>query len=65
MKNPLVSEKEYIRRREICEPCEHRIHVSKYVFDKCGLCCCFLHLKAKWANSKCEARKWEVEKNNE
>tara|TARA_R100001594_G_scaffold139074_1_gene183170 strand:+ start:398 stop:634 length:237 start_codon:yes stop_codon:yes gene_type:complete len=49
-----VSKEEYIRRAEVCDSCVHFIHKS----NTCGVCGCWMDVKAKWKTTKCPKDKW-------
>ena len=45
---------EFLKRAEICDSCVHFIHKT----TTCGICGCWMHVKAKWKTSKCPKGKW-------
>ena len=49
-----VQKEEYLRRAEICDSCVHFIKKS----NTCGVCGCWMHVKAKWETSTCPKDKW-------
>lgn len=51
-----VNPNEYVRRLDICSPCENNI---KGICDECG---CILKLKARWKSENCPIDKWNKEK---
>tara|TARA_R100001082_G_scaffold108847_1_gene84805 strand:+ start:2309 stop:2659 length:351 start_codon:yes stop_codon:yes gene_type:complete len=54
---PVASPEQYEERMSICVDCEH--YTSAH---KCGLCGCYMPVKAKWKTTKCAATppKWEA-----
>ena len=50
----LVSKEEYLKRAEICNSCVHFIKKD----NSCGICGCWMEVKAKWRTSKCPKEKW-------
>jgi hypothetical protein len=52
-----VSPEKKAERLNICNSCEHFINLTK----QCGICGCFLSLKASWASEKCPTDKWQSE----
>jgi|5_EtaG_2_1085323.scaffolds.fasta_scaffold03427_4 hypothetical protein len=49
-----VPKEEFIRRAGICDSCVHFIHNQ----STCGICGCWMDVKAKWRKSKCPKDKW-------
>ena len=49
-----VTKEEFMRRTKICNECPHFIHKS----NTCGICGCWMEVKAKWKTSECPKRKW-------
>ncbi|MGT2742402.1 DUF6171 family protein [Streptococcus plurextorum] len=47
-----VNEKEWLRRRQICEQCPWRIGAT------CGKCGCFYQFRTALNNKKCPDGKW-------
>lgn len=47
-----VSKDEYKSRLTTCHSCEHLDDKS------CGLCGCYVNLKAKWSTEDCPKNKW-------
>ena len=52
MKN--VPPEEYIRRTSICNKCPKFVHEN----HSCGVCGCYMHVKARWSTSECPDKKW-------
>tara|TARA_Y100001938_G_scaffold149474_1_gene236406 strand:- start:2017 stop:2247 length:231 start_codon:yes stop_codon:yes gene_type:complete len=49
-----VPEEEYLRRAKICDSCVHFVRKK----NACGICGCYMHVKAKWKISECPKEKW-------
>jgi hypothetical protein len=49
-----VSREEYLRRAMVCDSCVHFVKKDNI----CGVCGCYMDVKAKWKVSDCPKNKW-------
>lgn len=51
-----VSEEEFERRMGVCNSCIHLVKEKDK--DICGICGCYMNVKAKWKTAECPKNKW-------
>ena len=49
-----VPPEEYLRRAKICDSCVHFVKKD----NVCGVCGCYMDVKAKWSTSEGPKNKW-------